>query len=129
MKFMMIMQCTQKAWEGLATWKPEEFRAHIQFMHDFNAQLRRSGEFVLAEGLDMPQNAKIVHAHDAKKPVVSDGPFAETKEFLAGWWIVDVASEDRAIALAAQASVAPGPGGKPLGIPIELRRVGEAPKW
>ena len=128
MKFMMIMQCTQKAWEGLATWKPEEFRAHIQFMHDFNAQLRRSGEFVLAEGLDMPQNAKIVQAHDAKKPVVSDGPFAETKEFLAGWWIVDVASEDRAIALAAQASVSPGPGGKPLGIPIELRRVGEAPK-
>lgn len=127
MKFMLIMQCRQSDWEKLGQWKPEEFAAHIRFMHAFNDELRRSGELVLAQGLDMPANTKIVTAKSADAPVVSDGPFAESKEFLAGFWIVDCASPERAIAIAAKASTAPGPGGAPIGIPIELRQVMSAP--
>lgn len=128
MKFMMIMQCKKSDFESLAAWTPAEFRAHIAFMTELNDQLRASGEFVLAEGLDTPSNAKIVTALDARAPIVTDGPFAETKEFLAGFWIVECVSLERAIAIAAKASTAPGRGGKPFGIPIELRQVMPAPE-
>jgi hypothetical protein len=128
MKFMMIMQGTPAAWQKMATtWSQSEFAAHIRFMKAFNEDLRKAGEFVLAEGLDIPTNAKVVTAKKADAPTVSDGPFAETKEFLAGFWIVDVPSIDRAIQLAARASTAPGPGGAPMGIPIEIRQVMSAP--
>jgi hypothetical protein len=128
MKYMLIMSCTCRDYESLGKWSPAEFKAHIEFMHELNKQLIASGEFVLAEGLDVPMNAKIVRAQRADAPIVSDGPFAETKEFLAGFWLVDVKSPERAIAIAAQASTAPGPGGRPIGIPIELRAVGQCPE-
>lgn len=127
MKFMLLMQGTCKGFEALSTWSPEDFAAHIQFMLRFNEGLKAAGELVSAEGLDLPNQAKIVSAKDASKPIVSDGPFPESKEFLAGFWIVDVDSEQRAIEIAAQASVAPGKGGEPIGIPIEVRKVGCAP--
>ena len=127
MKFMLMMSCTRRDFESLGGWQPEEFQAHIRFMLDFKAQLERSGELVLAEGLDVPHSAKIVSARRADQPIVSDGPFAETKEFLAGFWIVDVASAQRAHEIAAAASVAPGPGGEPMAIPIEVRQVMRAP--
>ncbi|MEZ6036196.1 MAG: YciI family protein [Planctomycetota bacterium] len=128
MKFMLLMQGNLKGFEKLMTWKPEEFAAHVRFMKDFVVQLRESGELVMAEGLDLPMHAKVVSAKSADAPVVSDGPFPETKEFLAGFWIVDVASAERAIEIAAAASVAPGPGGAPMAIPIEVRQVMEAPE-
>jgi hypothetical protein len=124
---MLMMQGTQSGWESMGTWSPAEIRAHIGFMIDLARELTASGELVLAEGLDLPRNAKIVTAKNAAAPVVSDGPFAESKEFLAGFWIVDCETPERAIAIAAQASTAPGRGGTPMGIPIEVRRVGEAP--
>lgn len=127
MKFMLMMQGTQAGWESMGTWSPADIKAHIRFMKDLNKELVSSGELVLAEGLDLPRNAKIVTAKNAAAPVVSDGPFAESKEFLAGFWIVDCETPERAIAIAAQASTAPGRGGTPMGIPIEVRRVGEAP--
>jgi hypothetical protein len=127
MKYMLMMQGTQSGWESMGTWSPAEIRAHIGFMIDLARELTASGELVLAEGLDLPRNAKIVTAKNAAAPVVSDGPFAESKEFLAGFWIVDCETPERAIAIAAQASTAPGRGGTPMGIPIEVRRVGEAP--
>jgi hypothetical protein len=128
MKFMLIMQGTQGAWEKMATtWSQSEFVAHIRFMKSFNEELKKSGEFVLAEGLDVPTNAKVVSAKRADVPTITDGPFPETKEFLAGFWIVDVPSAERAIQLAAKASTAPGPGGAPIGIPIEIRQVMSAP--
>jgi len=127
MKFMLIMQGTRSGWESLASWKPEEFKAHIGFMMDFVGELTRTGELVLAEGLDMPSNAKTVKASRADAPEVTDGPFAETKEFLAGFWIVDCETPERAYAIAAVASTAPGPGGKPMRIPIEVRQVMSAP--
>jgi hypothetical protein len=127
MKYMLMMQGTRSGWEAMGSWSPGEIRAHVEFMIRLNEELRRNGELVLAEGLDLPHHAKVVQARQPGTPVVSDGPFAETKEFLAGFWIVDVPSEQRAIEIAAKASTAPGPGGTPLGIPIELRRVGSAP--
>jgi hypothetical protein len=128
MKFMLIMQGTQQGWESMiTTWSPAEVQAHIAFMHSLNKELIEAGELVLAEGLDVPRNAKIVRAQRPDKPTVTDGPFAETKEFLAGFWIVDCSTQKRAVEIAAKASTAPGPGGTPLGLPIEVRQVMAAP--
>lgn len=128
MKYMLLMSCTRRDFESLGAWTPAELKAHLEFMFTLNKELTATGELVAAEGLDVPQNAKLVRAQRADRPIVSDGPFAETKEFLAGFWIVDVQSPERAIAIAARASTAPGPGGAPLQIPIELRAVGQAPE-
>ena len=127
MKFMLMMQGTRSGWESLSSWSQADFKAHIEFMQRFNKKLTESGELVLAEGLDMPGNAKMVQASRPDAPEMSDGPFAETKEFLAGFWIVDVETPERACAIAAKASTAPGPGGKPMRIPIEVRQVMSAP--
>lgn len=128
MKYMLLMGCTKAGCEALAAWKPEEFKAHIEFMIGFAKKLAGLGELVMAEGLEMPHTAKLVVSKDGKVPPVTDGLFPESKEFLAGFWIVDVASEARALAIATEASNAPGPGGKPLGIPIEVRKIGCAPE-
>lgn len=127
MKFMLMMQGSQSGWESLGSWTPEEFKAHVEFMLKLNKELTESGELALAEGLDIPKNAKIVRAKRPDAPTVSDGPFAETKEFLAGFWIVDVETPQRALEIAAKASTAPGRGGVPLEIPIEVRQVMCAP--
>ena len=127
MKYILMMQGTRSGWESMSRWKPAEIEAHIHFMVKLVGELKRSGELVLAEGLDLPSNAAIVTAKREEAPIVSDGPFAETKEFLAGFWIVDVAGPERAYAIAAQASAAPGPGGTPLGMTIEVRQVMCAP--
>ncbi len=127
MKFMLMMHCKRSDWESLGTWSPAEFKAHVEFMKTFNKRLTAAGELVLAEGLDMPATARIVRAQKGKAPAVTDGPFAESKEFLAGFWIVDCVSQQRAIEIAGQASAAPGPGGGPMSIPIELRQVMNAP--
>ncbi len=127
MKFMLMMHGTRAGFETLANWRPEEFQAHIRFMLDLNQKLTNTGELVLAEGLDLPHHVKVVSAKQADAPIVSDGPFAETKEFLVGFWIVDCVSAKRAHEIAAMASVAPGPGGTPMAIPIEVRQVMSAP--
>ena len=127
MKFMLMMQGTRAGWESMGRWRPEEITAHIHFMKGLVHELRATGELLLAEGLDVPANAKIVKAERQDAPLVSDGPFVETKEFLAGFWLVEVPSLQRALAIAAKASTAPGPGGRPMGIPIEVRQVMSAP--
>jgi len=126
MKFMMMMHY---AGEGPAihTWPPQDLKAHIDFMHAFNRQLSESGEFVEAHGLAGPEQAKLVRARKGSGPAITDGPFPESKEFLAGFWIIDCESEQRAIELAAKASAAPGIGGAAMSIPIELRQVMCAP--
>ncbi len=92
-----------------------------------NEELAAAGELVAAEGLAGPEQAKLVRARRNGTPLVTDGPFPETKELLAGFWIVDCASEARAIEIAARASAAPGPGGRPLSIAFEVRQVMSAP--
>jgi hypothetical protein len=112
---------------GIMKWPATEIQAHIAFMKRFTKALADAGELVAAEGLAPPGQAKIVRAQANGAPAVTDGPFAETKEFLAGYWIVDVDSPARAYEIAAGASAAPGPGGKPINIPIEVREVMSAP--
>jgi hypothetical protein len=128
MKFMLMMHAPRGTGEyQITSWKPEEFRAHIQFMKDLNEELREAGELVGAEGLAPPGQARVVRSRGQGAPEVTDGPFAETKEFLVGYWIVDVEDAERAYAIAGKASTAPGPGGAPLGIAIEVRQVMSAP--
>ncbi|MGJ6969259.1 YciI family protein [Streptosporangium sp. G11] len=125
MKYMMLMQFSGQTQElpPIHTWPVEDVQAHIQFMHDTNEKLVDAGEFVDAQGLAAPDQAKIVRAGEGGAVVVTDGPFPETKEFLVGYWIIDCDSTERAVDLAAHVSAAPGPGGKPLNMPIELRQV------
>jgi hypothetical protein len=128
MKFMLMMHAPRGSGEyQIREWKPEDFRAHIQFMKDLNRDLREAGELVGAEGLATPGQARVVRSVGESAPEVTDGPFAESKEFLVGYWIVDVESAERAYSIAGRASTAPGPGGKPLGIPIEVRQVMTGP--
>lgn len=127
MKFMMMMNTPRGTGDyQINQWTPEAFAAHIQFMKDLNRDLKKAGEFVEAQGLTPPGQAKIVR-YGGGKPIVSDGPFPESKEFLAGFWIIEVSTRERAYEIAARASSAPGPDGKPLVIPIELREVMTSP--
>ncbi|MFF3443281.1 YciI family protein [Streptosporangium sp. NPDC002721] len=125
MKYMMLMQFGGQTddFPPIHTWPVEDVQAHIQFMHDTNRKLVDAGEFVDAQGLAAPDQAKIVRAGEGGAAVVTDGPFPETKEFLVGYWIIDCDGPERAVDLAAHVSAAPGPGGRPLNMPIELRQV------
>jgi hypothetical protein len=128
MKYMLMMHAPRGTGEyQVNAWKPEELKAHIGFMHRLNTELTESGELVGAEGLAPPADARVVTAGKDGAPVVADGPFPESKEFLAGYWIVEVERPERAYEIAARASTAPGPGGAPLGIRLEVRQVMDAP--
>lgn len=128
MKYMLMMSGTRKDGEtsGIGTWPKEDIRAHIAFMIELNRKLRESGEFVVAEGLAGADEARRVRASKDGTPI-TDGVFPESKEFLAGYWIVDVDSAERAYEIAAAASAAPGKGGEPLNMPIEVRQVMSGP--
>ena len=127
MKYMMHMNVKGGSYQ-MKGWAPTDIKAMVGFMHDFNAKLRARGQWVFGEGLVAPEEARIVRADDGGRPVVTDGPFAESKEFIAGFWIVNVKDADEAYRLAAEVSTCPGPGGKPLNMPIEVRAVGQEPK-
>ena len=115
MKFMLMMHAPRGNGDwGVAEWVPEDVKAMVAYMHDLNKDLKTNGELVSAEGLTPPSETRIVRAGKNGAPAVTDGPFAETKEFLAGFWIVDVPTAERAYEIAARASSAPGPGGAPM---------------
>jgi hypothetical protein len=120
MKYMLMMHTPTGGPYQIARWPQQDFKAHIAFMINFAKKLGESGELVAAEGLAGPDQAKRVRAGKDGKPI-TDGVFPEAKEFLAGFWIVDVDSPERAYAIAAEASAAPGPGGAPLNMAIEVR--------
>jgi hypothetical protein len=125
MKYILMMN-TMRAGSGGLDWPKQDLQALTAFMRRLNKELRESGELVSAEGLSFPDQAKLVRAGKDGTPV-TDGVFPEGKEFLAGYWIVDVDSPERAYAIAARASAAPGPGGAPLNMPIEVRPVMSGP--
>lgn len=100
-------------------WSPEEVDAHIQFMNDFAGRLEESGEFVDGQALS-PEGAFVRYDGEGRPPV-TDGPFAETKDLIAGWMIIDVDSYDRAVALAGELSSAPGKDSKPIYEWLEVR--------
>ncbi|MEO8620836.1 MAG: YciI family protein [bacterium] len=127
MRYMLMMHAPKGEgdWQ-INNWTPEDFTAHMAFMHQYNKELTEAGEWVDGQGLAMPAEAKVVRAGKDGAPI-TDGPFAESKEFLAGYWIVEVDSPERAYQLAAKASAAPGHGGAPLNMPIEVRQVMKGP--
>jgi len=126
MKYMLMMNTPGGGPYQVTRWAEQDFKAHIAFMKGFAQKLRASGELAAAEGLAGPDQAKRVRAGSDGQPV-TDGVFPEAKEFLAGYWIVDVESPNRAYQIAAEASAAPGPGGAPLNMPIEVREVMSGP--
>ncbi|HEV7490642.1 MAG TPA: YciI family protein [Rhodanobacteraceae bacterium] len=128
MKYMLMMHAPKEGWTtaGIGTWPQKDIQAHIAFMIGLNKKLKESGEFVDAQGLAGPEEAKSVRARKDGTPD-TDGPFAEAKEFLAGFWILDVDSTARAYQIAAIVSAAPGKGGVPMNMPVEVRQVMSAP--
>jgi hypothetical protein len=126
MKYILMMANSKSDCDPIGTWPKKDIQAHIAFMISFSKSLGGSGELVSAEGLAMPDQAKLVRAGKDGAPI-TDGVFPESKEFLAGYWIVDVESPERAYEIAARASAAPGPGGVPLNMPIEVRQVMSGP--
>lgn len=99
-------------------WAPEEISAHVQYMNDFAARLEKTGEFVDGQAL-APEDVGPVRRRG--RPPVTDGPFAETKDLIAGWMVIDVDTYERAVELAGELSAAPGAGGKPIHEWLELR--------
>jgi hypothetical protein len=106
-------------------WKPAEVQAHIQFMQDFATKLERTGEFVDAQALS-PDGLWVRSDGEGRAPV-TDGPFAETKDLIAGWMVIDVDSQERAIELAGELSAAPGANGEPIHEWLEVRPFMAAP--
>jgi hypothetical protein len=104
-------------------WKPEEITAHLDYYRALNRELAAGGELVEVQVLSGPDVAKIVTSDGRSAPVVTDGPFQEFKEWLAGYEIVDVESEARAIEIAGRLSAVPGPDGIALQQPIQVRQV------
>lgn len=114
--------------EPMLSWDPADIKAHLAYYDALNEELTRSGELVENQILAGPEAARVVRSDGRGAPVVTDGPYAETKELIAGYEIVDVESLERAIEIAARLSAVPGPGGNATQQPIEVRQVmgGEA---
>ena len=126
MKYMLMMNTPRGGDYQVMSWPKQDLEAHIAFMIGFAKKLGAAGELVGAEGLASPSQAKLVRTGASGNPV-TDGVFPETKEFLAGYWIVQVDSAERAYEIAAEASAAPGAGGAPLNMGIEVREVMSGP--
>ena len=124
MKFMLMMNCPRDGYERFAQWPREMVQRHMAFMHELNRKLSEAGELVAAEGLAAPTQAKLERAGKDGRPI-TDGVFPESKEYLAGYWIVDVDSPERAYQVAAEASTAPVSGG--VVMQIEVREVMSGP--
>ena len=122
MKYMLMMNVPSGGDYQITSWPKKDIEAHMAYMFGLNDKLRTAGEFAGVEALTSPAQAKLVRAGQGRKPV-TDGVFPETKESLAGYWIIDVATPQRAYEIAAEASAAPGIGGVPLNMPIEVREV------
>jgi len=126
MKYILMMNTMKAGGGGFPDWSMKDVQAHIAFMMNLNKELRASGELVSAEGLSFPDQAKLVRAGKNGEPI-TDGVFPESKEFLAGYWMVDVDAPERAYAIAARVSAAPGKDGVALNMPIEVRPVMSGP--
>lgn len=123
MRYLLMMHAPHGTGEWpFRDWSPEDWQAHADFLNRLNKELTESGELVGIVGLAKPGEARVVRAGQDGLPAVTDA-FPESKEFLAGFWIVEVDRPERAYAIAAKASAAPGPGGAPLTMPIEVRQV------
>ena len=121
MKYILLMSGTKAGVETYHAWSKQDVEAHMAVLQRINQDLTESGEFVATQGLAEPSEAKVVRGEKNGVPV-TDGIFPESKEFLLGYWIVEVENAERAYAIAGRISAAPGPGGKSTNMPIEVRR-------
>jgi hypothetical protein len=124
MKFLLLTKHVDI--EGVppsTEWEPAEITAHMDHLNAVNKELADSGELVEVVILSGPDRATVVTFDGTGEPVCSDGPFAESKELLAGLQMIDVESQARAVEIAAKVSAAPGPGGRPIAQPIEVREL------
>ena len=129
MRFMLIQNYggVESDCAPMNEWTPEEVKAHIAFQQSLNRQLEELGELIDGQGLAGPDDARFVVSDGASELVVTDGPFPESKELLAGYRIVEVDTLERALQIAGQISAAPGQGGAPIRQRIEVRQVMSAP--
>jgi hypothetical protein len=130
MRFMLLQSYgpVESDMGPMLEWSQSDIQAHIEFQIALNRELDTLGELVDAQGLAGPEDARFVTSDGQRPPIVSEGPFPETKELVAGYRLVEVASLDRAIEIAARISAAPGLGGAPIRQPIEVREVVSAPE-
>ena len=126
MKYILLMSGTNAGVGAYKSWAREDIDAHMGALRNLVKETTDSGEFVTTQPLAEPAEAKVVRGEKNGLPV-TDGVFPEAKEFLLGYWIFDVSSAERAYAIAAKISAAPGPGGVPTNMPIEVRRFAGAP--
>ena len=127
MRYMLLMNYGGADCAPMTEWTPGEISDHLDFQRRLGQELTERGELVDTQGLTAPELSKFVVSKGAGKTVVTDGPFPESKELLAGYWIVDVDALDRALEIAATASAAPGPAGEPIGTSIEVREMMTVP--
>ena len=121
MKYILLMSGTKAGVEGYRAWSQKDIDSHMAVLRGINQELTESGEFVATQGLAEPAEAKVVRGQKNDLPI-TDGIFPESKEFLLGYWIVDVKTPEQAYAIAGRISAAPGPGGLPTNMPIEVRQ-------
>ena len=133
MKYILMMSGTKAGFDWYASWSKKDLQAQFAFMHAFNKELRESGKLVATEGLAFPTEARLVRAGKDGTPV-TDGVFPESKEFLAGYWIIEVASAEEAYRIAARlsagaAATAPAASRARGSMPVEVRQVlGNSPE-
>ncbi|TCS03904.1 YciI family protein [Caulobacter sp. BK020] len=125
MKYILMMQFALSKWKTdmIHNWPAHDIEVHMEHLRRFREEFTASGEMVVTHGLLPPEHARFVRASQGGAPEVTNGPFPETKEFLAGYVIVDVETPERAYHIASRWSEGPGPGGKPLNLPVEVRPV------
>ena len=127
MKYILLMSGTKAGVGSYLTWSQKDRDDHMAVLQRISNDLTASGEFVATQGLSKPHEAMVVRGEKDGVPI-TDGVFPEAKEFLLGYWIVDVSTPERAYAAAARISAAPGPGGVPTNTPIEVRRFASYPE-
>jgi hypothetical protein len=115
MKYMILTYASQRDYDAMtgkpgvqSPWTPQDFAAMGAFMEAFNRELAETGELVETRGLSAPIHARRLQT-EGGVPVVTDGPYAESTEVLAGYWIVECESFDRATEIAAKLSAIPAP--------------------
>ena len=127
MKYILLMSGTKPGVDSYLTWSQKDRDAHMAILQSIGKELSASGEFVATQRLAAPHDAKVIRGESGGLPV-TDGVFPESKEFLLGYWIVEVKTPERAYAIAGRISAAPGPGGVPTNMPIEVRAFATHPE-
>jgi len=129
MKYILLMAGTKAGVDTYRAWTRKDIDTHMAGLKSLGNDLRESGELVAEQGLTGPEEAIVVRGQKNGMPV-TDGIFPESKEFLLGYWVVDVVTPEQAYILAARLSTVPGPGGAPTNMPIEVRQLASHPlKW